>query len=114
MNIVGIGSSEAKRPVAQAKARAREDMYDKLETRKGKKRIFALAREREKSTENFTRIKQVKNKERRVLVDDNEIKERWKEYFKTLYNEENPRAGMDEREPNDRRTTAISREEDKH
>lgn len=111
MNIVGIGASEAKRAVAQAKARAREDMYDKLETREGEKRIFALAREREKSTKNFTHIKQVKNKEGRVLVDDNEIKERWKEYFKTLLNEENPRAGMDEGEPNDRRTTAISREE---
>ena len=42
---------------------------------------------------------------------DNEIKERWKEYFKTLLNEENPRAGMDAGEPNDRRTTALSREE---
>ena len=111
MNIVGICASEAKRAVAQAKARAREDMYDKLETREGEKRIFALAREREKSTKNFTHIKQVKNKEGRVLVDDNEIKERWKEYFKTLLNEENPTAGMDEGEPNDRRTTAISREE---
>ena len=61
----------AKRAVAQAKARAREDMYDKLETREGEKRIFALAREKEKSTKNFTHIKQVKNKEGRVLVDDN-------------------------------------------
>ena len=96
MNIVGIGASEAKRAVAQAKARAREDMYDKLETREGEKSIFALAREREKSTKNFTHIKQVKNKEGRVPVDDSEIKDRWKEYFKTLLNEENPRAGMDE------------------
>ena len=71
MNIVGICGTEAKRAVAQAKARAKEDMYDKLETREGEKRIFALARER-KSTKNFTHIKQVKNKEGRVLVDVNE------------------------------------------
>ena len=68
MNIVGIGASEAKRAVAQSKARAREDMYDKLEKRKGEERIFAIAREMEKSTKNFTYIKQVKNKEGRVLV----------------------------------------------
>ena len=39
MNITGmyVGASEAKRAVAQAKARAREDMYDKLETREGQK-----------------------------------------------------------------------------
>ena len=55
MNIVGIGASEAKRPVAQAKARAREDMYDKLETREGEKRIFALAK-REGSQQRILRI----------------------------------------------------------
>ena len=49
MNIVRICAIEAKRAVAQAKARVREDMYDKLETREGEKRIFALARERERS-----------------------------------------------------------------
>ena len=49
MNIVCTGASEAKRAVAQAKARAREDMYDKFRTREGEKRIFALARERGRS-----------------------------------------------------------------
>ena len=58
------------------KARARDDIYYKLKTREGEKRIFALAREREKSIKDFTNIKQVKNKQGRVLVDDNEIKER--------------------------------------
>ena len=50
-------NKEAKKAVAQAKARAREDMYYKLETREGEKRIFALAREREKSIKDFTHIK---------------------------------------------------------
>ena len=57
MNITGmyVGASEAKRAVAQAKARAREDMYDKLETREGEKRIFALAK-REGSQQRILRI----------------------------------------------------------
>ncbi|XP_063863903.1 uncharacterized protein LOC135102551 [Scylla paramamosain] len=104
-------NKEAKRSVAQAKARAREDMNDKLETKEGEKRIFALARQREKSTKDFTHIKQVKNKEGRVLIDNNEVRERWKEYFKALLNEENARGVLEDGEPNDRRTTAVSREE---
>ena len=62
---------EAKKVVSDAKCKAYEDLYNRLETREGEKDIFNLAKIREK-----------------VLVKDDDIKERWREYFSILLNED--------------------------
>lgn len=44
----------------------------------------------EKATQDLTHINQIKGKEGRILVEDYKIRERLKEYFSVLLNEENP------------------------
>ncbi|KAK3856231.1 hypothetical protein Pcinc_037429 [Petrolisthes cinctipes] len=54
-------NKEAKKAVAQARAAALQDMYEELETKEGQKRIFKLAKERNRSTKDLTSIRQIKD-----------------------------------------------------
>ena len=72
-------NKEAKRAVAQARAAALQDMYENLETKEGQKRIFKLAKERNRSKKDLTSIKQIKDKNGRVLTDPDMIRMRWRD-----------------------------------
>ena len=65
---------EAKRAVAIAKARASDELYEELDTPVGVKRLYSVARGRDKASKDFTHVRQVKNSEGVVLrsEDDNE------------------------------------------
>ena len=41
-------------------------------------------------TKNFARLSSIKDVDGSLLSDGREVKERWKEYFETLYNDPNP------------------------
>lgn len=84
-------NKEAKRAVAQARAAALQDMYEDLETKEGQKGIFKLAKERNKSTKDLKPIRQIKDKNGRVLTDPVIIRRRWRDYYEELLNHENPR-----------------------
>lgn len=56
-------NKEAKRAVTQAHAAVLQDMYKELKTKEGQKRIFKLAKERNKLTKNLTGIRQIMNKD---------------------------------------------------
>ena len=78
---------EAKRTVGDARARAYDDFYAKLDSKDGEKIIYKLAKMREKKTRDFSQVKCIKNEDLSVLVKDEEIKDRWKTYFEKLLNE---------------------------
>ena len=50
-----------------------------------------IARCRKERSEDVSQIRCIKNKDEEVLLDDDKIKERWKEYFEELLNVENYR-----------------------
>ena len=104
-------NKEAKRAVATAKAQSLDELYDELETQEGQRKIFRMAKARDKATKDFTQIKQVKDEHGVVLRDQDKIRERWKEYFNTLLNEENPRSVFEDGVANEGLTPGISREE---
>ena len=54
---------------------------------------------------------QIKDRNGTVLVDGEQIKERWKEYFEELLNEEFPRKSMLEEEPTEANLEKIKRQE---
>uniref|UniRef100_A0A8D9EVD2 Uncharacterized protein n=1 Tax=Cacopsylla melanoneura TaxID=428564 RepID=A0A8D9EVD2_9HEMI len=62
--------------------------------------LRARRKARDRATRDITYIKQIKSKEGVVLSDEEKIKERWREYFNTLLNEENPREVTGSVEPN--------------
>ena len=67
-------------------------MYDNLETPEGQRNIHRIAKARNRATKDLTHIKQIKDKNGRILTREDDINIRWKEYFENLLNEENPRS----------------------
>ena len=87
---------EAKRNVAIAKARAYDHLYADMDTTEVQKKVLRMAKEREKNSKDIYQSKVIKDEEERVLVEDQKILERWREYYQKLMNEENPREGRKE------------------
>ena len=80
-------------------------------TQEGEEKIFRIAKACDKATKDLTQIKQMKDQEGSVLTDENQIRERWKVYFETLLNEENPRIVTGDGTPNQGMTTEVTRTE---
>ena len=79
---------EAKKVVSSAKFKAYDDPYYRLGTREGERGIFKLAKIRERKSRDLDHVKCIKSNDQKVLVKDNDIKERWMKYFGKLLNED--------------------------
>ena len=53
--------------------------------------MFRIAKQRNKYGQDVQQVKVVKSKCREVLVEEQRVQQLWKEYFKDLLNQENPR-----------------------
>ena len=101
----------AKKAVARAKWIAYRDMYKSLEEQGGVNTAIRIAKCRKKRSEDVSQIRCIKNKDGEVLLDDDKIKGRWKEYFEELLNVENDRIQRDVQQREIRDVQAISEEE---
>ena len=101
----------AKKAVAANKALAMKELYEELETPEGERKIFRIAKARDKASKDFSHMKQIKNEHGVILRDLDMIIGRWKGYFDKLLNEENPRSIFDDGVPNKGLTQGISRDE---
>ena len=71
-----------------ANGKAYDDLYQWLGTKEGGKDIYRMARIRERKTRDINQIKYIKVGTDRLLVKDEEIMDRWREYFDKLFNGE--------------------------
>lgn len=71
-----------------------EKLYDSLDSPRGQKELYRITKERERQSRDITHIKCVKDGSGKILCKDDEIKERWKDYFENLMNEENDWNGI--------------------
>ena len=85
----------AKRAVSVAKGKAYDDLYLRLGTKEGEKDIYRMARIRERKTKDINQIKCIKDGTDRLLVKDEEIRDRWREYFDKLFNGESESPTLD-------------------
>ena len=78
-NIEGykLAKRVAKRPVSVAKGKAYDDLYHRLGTKEGED-IYRMARIRERKTSDINQIKCIKDGTDRLLVKDEEIRDRWR------------------------------------
>jgi exonuclease III len=81
----------AKKIVAQTRANSREGFYAKLEDVQTDSEIFKIAKKKHLSTQDVKRNKYIKDKNQNLLTRNDDINNRWFEYYKELMNEEFPR-----------------------
>ena len=97
--------------VARVKAEAIEELYANLETSEGQKYIYRIAATRDRAGKDIGQMRTIKSATGDVLMRDEDIRERWGQYFSWLMNEENPRVETEEREPNQGLTAPINEAE---
>ena len=84
-----MAKKAAKQAVSEARGRAYEDLYQRLGTKEGERDIYKMAKIRERKTRDIGQVKCIKDGAGQLLVKDEEIKHRWREYFDKLFNGEN-------------------------
>ncbi|XP_051212163.2 uncharacterized protein [Lolium perenne] len=83
-----VAKKAVKRAVSEARGRAYEDLYQRLNTKEGERDIYKMDKFRERKTRDVNEVKCIKDGEDQLLVKDEAIKRRWREYFDNLYNGE--------------------------
>ncbi|AQK72942.1 Retrovirus-related Pol polyprotein LINE-1 [Zea mays] len=96
-----IAKKFAKRAVSRARGQAYDDLYQRLDTKQGEKDIYRMAKIRERKTRDVNQVKCIKDEANQQLVKNEEIKNRWKEYFNKLFNGGNESSTIELDEPFD-------------
>ena len=81
-----LAKKEAKKAVQNVRDKVYKEKYEKLDTKEVEKDMYRIARMRERKTRDLCTVRCVKDEDQKVLVWDEEIKERWREYFDKLFN----------------------------
>ena len=73
--------NKAKEAVAMAKERVYDDLYAGLETKEGEKKLYRLARQRDRAGKDVQHMRVIKDENGNVMVNSKTVLKRWKEYF---------------------------------
>ena len=84
-------NKEAKKEVAIAKNEAYKELYEGLKSAEGEKKAIRIAKQRNKESQDLSQAKLIKNSMGNVLMEEGEMKKRWRDYFEELINIENNR-----------------------
>jgi hypothetical protein len=83
-----MAKKATKRVMSPARGRAYDDLYQSLDTKEGERDIYKTAKIRERKTRDVDQVKCIKEGADQLLVKDEDIKHRWREYFDKLFNGE--------------------------
>jgi hypothetical protein len=83
-----VAKKTIKRTVSEARGQMYDGLYQWLGTKEGEKYIYRMAKSRERKTRNIIQVKCIKDATKRLLTKDEDIKNRWREYFNKLFNED--------------------------
>ena len=67
-----------------------------METKKGENEVFKIAKQRNRQSKDVQQVRVIKSKTGEILMEEEKVKQRWKEYFDNLLNQENPREKRNE------------------
>ena len=74
--------------MSEAKGRAYDDLYQKLSSKEGEKDVYKMARFHDRKTKDLNQVKCIKDVRDQLLVKEEDIKPRWREYFDNMFNGE--------------------------
>jgi hypothetical protein len=83
-----VAKKTVKRVVSEARGQMYDGLYQRLGTKEGEKDIYRMAKNRERKTRDIIKVKCIKDATERLLTKDEDIKNRWREYFDKLFNED--------------------------
>ena len=107
--------SKAKKAVAMAKERTYDNLYARLETKEGEKKLYRLARHRDRAGKDVQHVRVIKDEIGNVMINSQAALKRWKGYFEKLMNEKNNRdPRTEEAEVVNKEVNWVSREEVKN
>jgi hypothetical protein len=66
-----------------------------LDTKDDENVVYKMTKLRERKTRDFNQVKCIKDEADRILVKDDEIKNRWREYFDKLFNDESEKTATE-------------------
>jgi hypothetical protein len=81
--------------VSEARGQTYAELYRKLDMKEGENDVYKMAKLRQRKTKDFNQVKCIKDGADRLLMKDNEIKNRWKEYFDKLFNDESEKTTIE-------------------
>ena len=70
-----VAKKDTKKTVSEAKAKVFDRLYQSLGTKDGERNIYKLPRSRERKTRDLDQVKCIKDKEGKVFVREEDIKE---------------------------------------
>jgi hypothetical protein len=83
-----VAKKTVKQTVSEARGRMYDGLYQRLGTKEGEKDVYRMAKSRERKTRDIIQVKCIKDEMERLLIKDEDIKNKWQEYFNKLFNED--------------------------
>jgi hypothetical protein len=83
-----VAKKTTKRKVSEKRGRMSNGLYQRLNTKRGEKDIYKMTKSRERKTKTIIQVKRIKYETWRLLTKDEEIKNKWREYFDKIFNED--------------------------
>jgi hypothetical protein len=90
---------KAKQAVAIAKSAHYDQLYEDLEAPTDANKVYRLAKDRHRATQDIVGVRNIKDKNHNVLRDTDAILQRWNEHFEGISNEEFPHAPIQSANP---------------
>jgi hypothetical protein len=72
-----------------------DELYERLGTKKGENDTYRMAKSRERKMTHIIQVKCIKDETERLLTKDENIKNRWREYFGKLFNEDSGNSSIE-------------------
>jgi hypothetical protein len=90
-----VAKKTAKQTVSEARGQIYDGLYERLGTKEGEKDIYRMAKSRERKTTDIIQVKYIKDTTEQLLTKDEDIKNRWQEYFDQLFNEDSKSSSIE-------------------
>jgi hypothetical protein len=84
-----VAKKTAKQAVSEARGQMYDGLYQRLGTKEVEKNIYRMAKSQERKMRDIIQVKCIKDVIEQLLIKDEDIKNRWQEYFNKLFNEDN-------------------------